>query len=107
MHTCARRVRRIAKDIVRPRASQRRRMQSQAWDESSRTADARPDWDRNRSSGFSDRPNQCKQLDIAGNISFLRAARRSTAKRGPDDGLWASKAVGILREAPKEGKIVG
>jgi len=38
-------------------------------------------WDRNRSSGFSDRPNQCKQLDIAGNISFLRAARRSTAKR--------------------------
>ncbi|KYN39357.1 hypothetical protein ALC56_06283, partial [Trachymyrmex septentrionalis] len=27
------------------------------------------------------RPNQCKQLDIAGNISFLRTARRSTAKR--------------------------
>lgn len=46
-----------------------------------RMADVKPGWDRNRSSGFSDRPNQCKQLDIAGNISFLRAALRSTAKR--------------------------
>lgn len=46
-----------------------------------RKADVEPGQDRNSSSGFSDRPNQCKQLDIAGNISFLRAARRSTAKR--------------------------
>lgn len=45
------------------------------------TAYVRTGWDRNRSPGFSDRPNQCKQLDIAGNISFLRAVRRSTAKR--------------------------
>lgn len=46
-----------------------------------RTAYVKTGWDRNRSPGFSDRPNQCKQLDIAGNISFLRAVRRSTAKR--------------------------
>lgn len=57
-----------------------------------RMADVKPDWDRNRSSGFSDRPNQCKQLDIAGNISFLRAALRSTAKRAQTT-TTSSKAV--------------
>lgn len=51
-----------------------------------RMADAKPGQDRNSSSGFSDRPNQCKQLDIAGNISFLRAVRRSTAKRAQTTG---------------------
>ncbi|KYM86397.1 hypothetical protein ALC53_04097 [Atta colombica] len=39
------------------------------------------------------RPNQCKQLDIAGNISFLRTVRRSTAKRAQTMAT-ASKVVG-------------
>jgi hypothetical protein len=59
----------------RERERKGRRTQAQTRDASSFSADG------NRSSGFSDRANQCKQLDIAGNISFLRAARRSTAKR--------------------------
>lgn len=53
--------------------------------------------DRNSSSGFSDSPNQCKQLDIAGNISFLRAARRSTAKRAQTT-TTASKVDRFLGE---------
>ncbi|KYQ48473.1 hypothetical protein ALC60_12529, partial [Trachymyrmex zeteki] len=52
------------------------------------------------------RPNQCKQLDIAGNISFLRTARRSTAKRAQTT-TTASKVVGGSKKKRKRIPVVG
>ncbi|KYN22899.1 putative cytochrome P450 6a13 [Trachymyrmex cornetzi] len=52
------------------------------------------------------RPNQCKQLDIAGNISFLRTARRSTAKRAQTTAT-ASKVVGGSKKKRKRIPVVG